>query len=131
MSKYFNEDDGFFADDRRDEDAPEDERVYNLIGGTRPRRRLRIVRGEGGSYFSIAYDDIHTLEGTADGKLLSLLIKGGLAITLTGERLIALADRLDEAKTRVLYVYQPHLHTLKNPITPVINAIAIETMQKQ
>ncbi len=130
MSKYFNEDDGFFADDRRDEDAPDDERVYNLIGGTRPRRRLRIVR-EGGSYFSLSYEDIHTLEGTADGKMLSLLIRGGLAVTLTGERLIALADRLDEAKTRVLYVYQPHLHSLKNPTTPVITAIAIETMQKQ
>jgi hypothetical protein len=110
------------------EDEPENPKIYNLLRGSRPRRRLRIVR-EDGSYFSIGYDDIQTLEGTADGRLLTLIIRGGLLVTLSGEMLSALADRLDEEKVIKLYCYREEQHAMRDASSPIITAIREEVPQ--
>lgn len=90
------------------EDEEEDPNLYDLIRGGRRQSYLRlcIIRMDG-SYFSIHHDDIHTLEGTADGKTLSLCIRGGLVVTLTGEHLTVLADYLGERKVKKIYAFNP------------------------
>lgn len=96
-----------------------DPNLYHLVSGSRACYRLRIIR-EDGSYFSILYDDIHTLEGTEDGTKLTLCIKGGLLVTLVGKHLIQLADRLEECAVRKLYLYNPVIHKLKGGTSPII-----------
>jgi hypothetical protein len=106
----------------------DDAHFYHLTqGDRRGYYRLRIVR-EDGSYFSVLYDDIHTLEGSADGTKLTLCVKGGLLVTLIGERLETLADYLDECRVRKLYIFQPGARTLKDAKGPVILSI-VETSQ--
>lgn len=108
--------------------AKEDPSIYDLIrGGSRKGyHRLRIVRADG-SYFSIHHDDVHTLEGTADGTALSLCIRGGLIVTVKGERLVILADYLEECRVRKLYAFDPKKHRFKEGAdrerVPVIHEI--------
>lgn len=107
------------------EDNPD---LYHLTrgGNRRGYHRLRIIRNDG-SAFSVLYGDVHTLEMTADGTRLTLLLKNGLAVTLTGERLTALADYLEEQHVRRVYVYDPAKHHFKEGIAreriPVIHDI--------
>ena len=111
----------------------EDETTYNILSNIRDnkrlRKRLRIVRDDG-SYYSFPYDDIHTIEGTPDGKYLTLIIRGGRLVTLEGERLKTLADYLDDYKICKLYLYNPRIHTLKDKKTPVITSIMEEVIGK-
>jgi hypothetical protein len=80
-------------------------------------QRLRIERKDGSS-FAIFYDDIHTIELTADGTQLGLCIRGGLLITLVGERLNLLADYLDESRIGRICIYDAQRHLLKEPEKP-------------
>jgi hypothetical protein len=95
-------------------------------GNRRGYHRLRLVRADG-SAFSVLYADIHTMEMMADGTRLTLLLKNGLAVTLTGERLTVLADYLEEQHVRRLHIYDPAKHRFKEGIPqdriPVIREI--------
>jgi hypothetical protein len=98
-----------------------DESRYRLFGN-KPRRRIRLIR-ESGDYYSIHYDDIHTIEGTASGTLLTVIIKGGLLWELRGKHLATLANYLDEYRVIKLYVYDPARHTLEDENAPIITKI--------
>jgi hypothetical protein len=80
-------------------------------------QRLRIERKDGSS-FALFYDEIHTIELAADGRQLGLCIRGGLLITLVGERLNLLADHLDESRIRRISIYDAQRHLLKEPEKP-------------
>lgn len=87
-------------------------------------QRLRIERKDGSS-FAIFYDDIHTIELTPDGTRLGICIRGGMLITLVGERLNLLADYLDESRIKHIYIYNPQRHLLKEAenVSPLIHDI--------
>ena len=110
------------------DDEDDDPDLYHLTrgGNRRGYNRLRIVRADG-SAFSVLYGDVHTMEMTADGTLLTLMLKNGIAVKLTGERLTVLADYLEEQHVRRLHIYDPAKHRFKEGIPqdkiPVIREI--------
>jgi hypothetical protein len=61
---------------------------------------------------------------------VSLVVRGGLIVTIEGERLIRLADCLDEQQIRRLYTYQAGIHTLIRENDPVITKIIITPPDK-
>ncbi len=109
-----------------EEVGEEDPRFYNLIRGDRKGYHMLEIVREDDSYICVSYHDIHSLEGTADGTNLTLCIKGGLMVTLVGERLKMLAEYLKEWRVSKVYLYQPGIQKLKDEKAPVIRAI-VET----
>jgi hypothetical protein len=106
----------------------DDPKLYKLLRELPNRNRMRIIRGDG-SYSSLSYDDLQSLEGSGDGRVLSLIIRGGLVIHLQGERLMRVADYLEGERGIELIAYDPKRHTHKADDTPIIHSI-VETVMK-
>jgi hypothetical protein len=102
------------------EQDEEDPRFYNLIRGEKKGYHMLEIVREDGSYFCVLYHDIHTLEGTADGTKLTLCIKGGLLVTLVGERLKTLCEYLKAWRVCKLYRYEPEKQNLKDEHAPIV-----------
>ena len=105
----------------RDQDEM-NERNYRLTS-EKPRRMVRLVR-EDGSFYSVHYADIFTLEGNPTGEYLSVILRGGMMWHLEGKNLHRLADAIEDFRAARLYVYDSALHQEGNASDPVITRIS-------
>lgn len=68
--------------------------------------RIRVYRADGSSY-SVPYSDVDVIELSADGRELSLLLRGGVIWQVQGESLRYLAEMLDMHAVGALQVTPP------------------------
>jgi hypothetical protein len=113
----------------QDKDDMNNEKTYRLTS-EKPRRMIRLER-EDGSYYSVHYTDIFTLEGNPTGEFLSLLVKGSAMWHLEGKNLKRLADMIEEWRVPRLYVYNPEVHNLSNATDPIITSISEEQVARK
>ena len=113
----------------QEQDDMQSENNYRLYT-EKPHRMLRLIR-DNGSYYSVHYSDIYTIEGEANGEYLSILFKGGRMWCLEGKHLHRLADAIEDWRAHRLYVYNSNIHRLRDPGDPIITRIIEELPPKR